>query len=413
MSPKLTAVNSIPSFPAKSRSRGLGHDQRSASATFSAEASDVAKPLDDHRPRARLCRRRHAEGRLPRLSRRARQGGRRPDDDGRLRHGVARQRAGLQQYPRLQGRSGRLDEGPRRRLPRARRGGDDPIDAPRPPHPLGPGRLAARRLAFASSRGGASRLSQEARGLGHRAHRRRLRRRRRAHEGGRARRRRTRGLRPFDGPVLVAADQYARRPLWRRARQPLALRLRSARRHPPARRRRIHRRRALERRRGGGRRPDPGGRLGDFATPGGLGNGGLPQCRARAYRHRRRPDRRHPGAGHGQRAAFGFRRRAACGDGNADVSRRADSRRRDGASRHRLRQTGYGRHDARAHRRSAYRAQDRRRPRGRNPPLRRRQLLPRPHLPGRRGLLPAQRRHRTRIDDAARDPARRRAAQNS
>ena len=41
--------------------------------------------------------------------------------------------------------------------------------------------------------------------------------------------------------------------------------------------------------------------------------------------------------------------------------------------------------------------------RGRHPALRRRQLLPRPHLPGRRRLLHPQRRDRPRADDAARD----------
>ncbi len=69
-----------------------------------------------------------------------------------------------------------------------------------------------------------------------------------------------------------------------------------------------------------------------------------------------------------------------------DFSRGTDSGRRDGAARHRDRQGRHGRHDARAHDRPAHRAEDHGRARGRHQALRRRQLLPRSHLPGRRRL---------------------------
>ncbi len=138
----------------------------------------------------------HAEGALPRLSRRARQGRRRADDDGGLGRDIARQPAGVQQRARLQGRGGALAARTRRRLPRARRRGDDPAHPSRPAHALGQRRLAAGRLLFASSRGSASRLSEADRGLGHRAHRQGFRRCGGAHEGGRSRRHRARGLRP-------------------------------------------------------------------------------------------------------------------------------------------------------------------------------------------------------------------------
>ena len=100
-------------------------------------------------------------------------------------------------------------------------------------------------VALAPARGRPSRFPQTHRGLGHRAHRRRLRRRRRAGEGGRARRDRTRGLWPPHRPVLVAADQRLGRALWRRAGQPAALRLRGARRHSRAGRAGLYRGHAL------------------------------------------------------------------------------------------------------------------------------------------------------------------------
>ena len=95
------------------------------------------------------------------------------------------------------------------------------------------------------------------RGLGHRPDHRGLCRRRRADAGGRARRHRAPGLRPPDGPVLVAADQRARRALRRQPRQPPALHLRHAQGDPRPGRRRLHRRRPLHRRRGPARRPRP------------------------------------------------------------------------------------------------------------------------------------------------------------
>ena len=82
---------------------------------------------------------------------------RRADDDGGVGGGIARQSARLQQYPRLQGRGRALDEGADGRMPRARRRGDDPAHPSRPPHALGQGRMAARRLPLASKREAAHR----------------------------------------------------------------------------------------------------------------------------------------------------------------------------------------------------------------------------------------------------------------
>ncbi len=73
---------------------------------------------------------------------------------------------------------------------------------------------------------------------------------------------------------------------------------------------------------------------------------------------------------------------------------RAHQRRRDGAARDRRGQARHGGDDARAHRRPAYRAQGRGGTRASDPALRRRHLLPRPHLRGQRGALHPQRRDR-------------------
>jgi N-methyl-L-proline demethylase len=73
------------------------------------------------------------------------------------------------------------------------------------------------------------------------------------------------------------------------------------------------------------------------------------------------------------------------------------------AATHCRRQGGHGRHDASAYCRSAPGAQDRRRPRGRYSPVRRGQLLPRPDLSERLGLLHSQRSIRARAHDAAFD----------
>jgi N-methyl-L-proline demethylase len=62
------------------------------------------------------------------------------------------------------------------------------------------------------------------------------------------------------------------------------------------------------------------------------------------------------------------------------------------------------RHDARPHDGSAYRCEDHRQARGRHPAVRRRQLLPGPHLSGWPGLLHPQCRDGPRADDAAYDP---------
>ena len=84
------------------------------------------------------------------------------------------------------------------------------------------------------------------------------------------------------------------------------------------------------------------------------------------------------------------------GDPVPDLSCRPHSGRRHRAACDRVRQGRHGRHDARPHDRSAHRAEDHREARGRHPSLRRRQLLPRPHLSGRRRLLHPQRRDRPR-----------------
>ena len=97
-----------------------------------------------------------------------------------------------------------------RRGPRARRGVHDPDHPPRPAHRLGAGRLAAGRRPVAVARAGPPRHPEGGRGLGHRAHRRQVRRRRRADAGRRDGRHRDRGLRPPVRPVLVAAHQPSR-----------------------------------------------------------------------------------------------------------------------------------------------------------------------------------------------------------
>ena len=327
----------------------------------------------------------------------------RDDDDRRVGLGRPRQPAGVQQPPRLEGRDRRLDEGARRRVPRARLRGDDPAHPPRPPHPLGQGRLAAGRLARPRARGRAPRLPEEGRGLGHRPDHRGLCRRRRADAGGRARRHRAAGLRPPDGPILVAADQRARRALRRQPRQPAPLHLRHAEGDPRPRRRRLHRWHPLHRRRGAAGRPDQGRRAGDFPPPQGLRHGRLPQRGEGPYRHRRRADRRDPGAGHALGPAPRLRRRGPRRHQLPHLPRRQDPGRRDRALRHLQRQARHGRHDPRPHSRPAHRREDPARRGGAHPPLRRRQLLPRPHLPGRHGALPAQPLHRPRARAAARD----------
>ncbi len=113
-------------------------------------------------------------------------------------------------------------------------------------------------------------------------------------------------------------------------------------------------------------------------------------------------DRRDPGAGHAQRAASGICGTDPEGHRIADLPCRQDPRRGHGPPCHRGGAGRHGGHDAGAYGRPASGPQDRGRARGRHPPLRRRELLPGSHLSGRAGLLPAQRRHRARGDDAPR-----------
>ena len=163
-------------------------------------------------------------------------GGLAHDDDRRHRDRLARQSAGVRQPARLRRRDRAVDPGDDRRHPRARRGGDDPDQPPRPAHRVGPGRLAAGRRSVAAARAGAPVAPEDRRAVGHRPHRRRLRRRRRADEGRRDGRHRDRGLRPPVRPVLVAGHQPSRRRVRRLVRQPHALPAARAARDPGARR---------------------------------------------------------------------------------------------------------------------------------------------------------------------------------
>ena len=163
-----------------------------------------------HGARAGLRRGRPAQGPLPALPRREGQGRHRADHDRGLGGGRRGFAAGVRQPARVPGRDRALAAAPRRRLPRARRRGDDPDHPSRPAHQLEPGRLAAGARALADPRAGAPLVPQGGRGLGHRAHRRGVRRRRGAHAGGRPRWHRDRGLRPPSGRLLVARDQPAR-----------------------------------------------------------------------------------------------------------------------------------------------------------------------------------------------------------
>ncbi len=83
----------------------------------------------------------------------------------------------------------------------------------------------------------------------------------------------------------------------------------------------------------------------------------------------------------------------------------ADRRRGDGAACDLQRLGRSHRHDPRAYGRPLYRRQGDARRGNAHPSLRGRRLLHRPALPGRRGLVPAQRRHGARADHAACDRA--------
>ncbi len=120
--------------------------------------------------------------------------------------------------------------------------------------------------------------------------------------------------------------------------------------------------RAAGLRRGLGAGPEPRGGHGDRAPADRLGTDRLSQRDPRPYRHRRRAEPRDPRHGRALGAASRLRRRGARRDPPADLSRRPHPGRCDRAPRDRERQARHGRHDARASRRSAYRAQSRRGP---------------------------------------------------
>ena len=155
-------------------------EQRSAPPALPAEAPDAEEPRHVDQPRAGLFRGRHAEGALPALPRREGQGRHGADHDRRLGDRRARQPGRLRQSACLSRRDRAVARRTRRRLPRARLQGDDPAHPSRPPHRLEQGRLAAGAVGLAGARAGAPLLSEGGRGLGHRAHRRRLCERRRS-----------------------------------------------------------------------------------------------------------------------------------------------------------------------------------------------------------------------------------------
>ena len=271
--------------------------------------------------------------------------------------------AGLRQPARLQGRDRALAAAARRRLPRAWRGGDDPAHPSRPAHhleprPTGcrcwrPRRCASRRIAPfpRRSRTGTSRASSRT-------------------TPRPPQRMQAAGLDGIEieayghllGPVLVAGDQSPQRRLRRQPGQPPALHAsrcwtpcapRSARDFIVGIRMvadedwdvGLSRAEGIEiARRLVARRP-----------------GRLPQRHPRPHRHRCGACDGDPDPGHAGGAASRLRRRGARGDAVPGVPRRAHQRRGDRAPCDRRGQARHGRHDPRAHRRPAHRAQGRRR----------------------------------------------------
>ena len=153
------------------------------------------------------------------------------------------------------------------------------------------------------------------------------------------------------------------------------------------------------------------GRRRDRAAAGGVRQGRFPQHHPRLDRDRRRADQRDPDHRHALRAASRLRRRGEGGDQVPGLPCRAHRRRRDRPPCDRHRQARHGRHDARRIIADPHIvAQGDGRPRARDPALRRRDLLPRPHLRGRRGALHPQRRDRPRGDHPACHRQERRAA---
>ena len=131
----------------------------------------------------------------------------------------------------------------------------------------------------------------------------------------------------------------------------------------------------------------------------------LRQRHPRPHRARVGADRGDPDPRHAVGAAPRLRRHGARQHRPRRVARLEGRRRGVGPARDPRGQGRSGRHDPRPPRRPAHRAQDHRGPRGRDPAVRRRHLLPRPHLRRRRGAVPPQRGDQPRADDAARDRA--------
>ena len=230
----------------------------------------------------------------------------------------------------------------------------------------------------------------------------RVRRRRVALQGRRARRHRAPRPRAPHPPVLDAARQPPHRRVRRKPREPGTVRPGGPGGGAPAGGRRLPRRLPDDGRRAEGGRPRPGG---------------LPRAREVLRRHRHvrlhERDRRagrgraravqgHPEHGRAARALRAHRGRDEARDRTGGLPRHPYRGSDDGRA---LRARGLRRHggdDPRPHGGPAHRRQDDAGRRGSDPPLRRRRLLPRPHLHRRGRAVPAQPRDRARADDAAR-----------
>ena len=108
--------------------------------------------------------------------------------------------------------------------------------------------------------------------------------------------------------------------------------------------------------------------------------GGFPQHHPRPHGQRCGIAARHPDPGHAHGTASRLRRRSARRNEIPGVPRRPYPGCSHGTTCDRRRQARHGRHDARAHRRTVYRPPADGRAGGRDPPLRRRHLLPGSYL---------------------------------
>ena len=187
----------------------------------------------------------------------------------------------------------------------------------------------------------------------------------------------------------------------RLARQPHALYTPCAGRHSRCLRQGLYCRHPHGGRRGLGQGPEPCRRPGDRQAPGRRRAGRFPEPDPRPYRYRRGPVQGHPHPRHAIRAASGLCRRGACRHRFSHLPRGTYQRCGHRAPRDCRGQTRHGGHDTRPHRRPSYRAKNHAGARGRNPPLRRRNLLPGPHLRRRRGAVYPQRGDRARRPVAA------------